>query len=235
MTREERDILIERLAREADEGRQRIEAMRIKREENPYEYDLADRRLTLDQADLCFSAAVEPADETLSTVVNVKGPPADETLVTLPNVKAPPVEKSNGDGLLYRMGPENALAPAPQPEPMPPADGEAYPPLDQLHETIAMFVSEYVRHKLGERDTALNTLRAEVEALKAALREREERASAIAEVKRQYEGERVEHEALRLSSALSARDAKIEKLETQLQMLCKFLSLSGDHKLPEGL
>jgi hypothetical protein len=91
MSPEEREILIERLARENAEARERIEALRIKREENPYEYDLADRRLTDDPSDLCFTAAVEPAED-------------------------PPVEKSNGNGLLiYRMT-ENARTSAPAPD-----------------------------------------------------------------------------------------------------------------------
>jgi hypothetical protein len=88
MTPEEKLALIQRLAREADEGRQRIEAMRLKRKEDPYSFDLADRRLTDDPSDLCFTTAMEPAE-------------------------GPPVEKSNGNALLYRMGPENALAPTP--------------------------------------------------------------------------------------------------------------------------
>jgi hypothetical protein len=88
LTPEEKLELIERLARENEEARERIAELERKRLEDP-SFDLADRRLTDDASDLCFTAAVEPAE-------------------------GPPVEKSSGNGLLmFRMGPENALAPAP--------------------------------------------------------------------------------------------------------------------------
>jgi hypothetical protein len=209
MTREERAELIERLARENAEARERIEALRLKREENPFEYDLADRRLTDDPSDLHFSAAVQEKAE-----------------------GGPPVAKSNGDGLVYRMGPENALAPVPAAD----TDWSGWEAWMQGHlDILRQEMSAAVSKALGIVTVETRReLRAEIEELRSALREREERASAIAEVKRQYEGERVEHEALRLSSALAARDAKIETLEQKLALLCRFLSL-GEHKLPEGL
>jgi hypothetical protein len=56
----------------------------------------------------------------------------------------------------------------------------------------------------------------------------------IAEVKRQAADMHIQLENQRLETALAARDARIEKLETQVHMLCSFLSVSGLN-LPKGL
>ena len=85
----------------------------------------------------------------------------------------------------------------------------------------------------AEHGAEIALLKARIAELKRTLQEREERATAIAEAKRQHAGERVEHEALRLSAALALRDQRIELLEEKLAMLLRFLSLS--HDLPEGI
>jgi hypothetical protein len=83
----------------------------------------------------------------------------------------------------------------------------------------------------AEHGAEIALLKARIAELKRTLEEREERATAIAEAKRQHAGERVEHEALRLSAALAVRDQRIELLEQKLAMLLRFLSLS--HDLPK--
>jgi hypothetical protein len=80
---------------------------------------------------------------------------------------------------------------------------------------------------------AVRDLKIEIASLKRALEERDARAAAISELKREFQGERTEHQALQLASALAARDAKIEKLEEKLGMLLRFLSLQG-YDLPGG-
>jgi hypothetical protein len=99
--------------------------------------------------------------------------------------------------------------------------------LDIITKAMGEFASEYTHEKLAP-------LKAEIADLKRTLVEREERVKAIAEVKRELVGERVEREALQLSAALAARDARIAGLEDRLQMLLRFLSLSG-YDLPRGM
>jgi hypothetical protein len=76
--------------------------------------------------------------------------------------------------------------------------------------------------------------KAEIADLRRAVAERDERAKALADVKREFASERAEREALQLSAALAARDARITALEDRLQMLLRFLSLSGIDP-PRGL
>jgi hypothetical protein len=99
--------------------------------------------------------------------------------------------------------------------------------IDVLTRTIGEFASQYVHEKL-------QPLRTEIADLRRTLVERDERARALAEVKREVAGERVEREALQLSAALAARDAKIAALEDRMQILLRFLSLSGIDP-PKGL
>jgi len=70
--------------------------------------------------------------------------------------------------------------------------------------------------------------------LRNLFQQREERATAVAEVRREHMGERAELERQRFATALAERDAKIEKLEMQMKMLCSFLSVGG-YDLPKGL
>jgi hypothetical protein len=86
----------------------------------------------------------------------------------------------------------------------------------------------------AERTADTAALRRELTELRRALQERDERSRALGELKHELAGERVEREALQLSAALAVRDAKIEKLEMQVRMLCQFLSVGG-LDLPKGL
>jgi hypothetical protein len=99
--------------------------------------------------------------------------------------------------------------------------------VELLTKTLGEFAVEFARQEVAP-------LKTEIAELRRTLVERDERAHAVAEAKRQHAGERVEYEALQLSAALAARDAKIEKLETQIRMLCSFLSVGG-YDLPKGL
>jgi hypothetical protein len=63
VTPEERLDWIDRLQREAAEGRARVEERRRQREENPLDYlEAADARLTQDPSDLHFTAPTEPLE-----------------------------------------------------------------------------------------------------------------------------------------------------------------------------
>jgi hypothetical protein len=99
--------------------------------------------------------------------------------------------------------------------------------IELLIQALGEFGVEFTREKVAP-------LEAKIADLRRTLQERDERTKAIAEIKREVAGERVEREALQLSAALAVRDAKIEKLETQIRMLCSFLSVSGVD-LPKGL
>jgi hypothetical protein len=144
------------------------------------------------------------------------------------------VERDAG-GLLFRQQ-DNALVSAPEAA----ADWSAWQAwldghlnvlraemMEAVAEGMAEFANEYIAEKLAPLQTELTDLR-------RTLQERDERAVAIAEVKKQYAGERAEREALALAAALTVRDAKIEKLEMQLGILLRFLSLSGLEP-PKGL
>jgi hypothetical protein len=61
-----------------------------------------------------------------------------------------------------------------------------------------------------------------------------ERSAYVAEVKKQAAFVHAELEQHRVGALLAERDARIEKLETQVHMLCSFLSVSG-LTLPKGL
>ena len=99
--------------------------------------------------------------------------------------------------------------------------------MEAVAEGMAEFASTYVAERLAP-------LQSEIAALKHVLQERDERAKALGELKHELAGERVEREALQLSAALVARDAKIAALEDKLQMLLRFLSLQGVD-LPRGM
>jgi hypothetical protein len=99
--------------------------------------------------------------------------------------------------------------------------------MDIVARAMAEFTSEYTRERL-------QPLEAEIAELRRVLAERDERSKALAEIKREFAGERAEAEALQLASALAARDHRIEQLETQVRMLCGFLSVGG-YTLPKDL
>src|SRR5262249_28112780 len=75
---------------------------------------------------------------------------------------ASPVQRSNAEGVLYRMGPENALAPRPQRVPVP-LEGE-YPPLGTLVRSLGATTAQYVAKKLAERDRKIERLEAKLDA-----------------------------------------------------------------------
>jgi hypothetical protein len=212
----ERLATIQELQEQIDAGRERIEERRRQREEDPIAFDD------------CLRAERQAEAERVAYVQR----------------------KVDAEGLLYRTT-WNEPAPAARADAGPlDADGAALDEnarnqkgwddwiaahlrnergelLDMITEAVAEFTSEYVSKKL-------QPLRTEIADLKRALAEREERAAAISEVKKQYAGERVEREALQLSSALGVRDARIERLEMQVKMLCGFLSVGG-YTLPKDL
>jgi hypothetical protein len=224
MDRLERLNRIAELKQKADAGRARIAARVAAREADPFseiEQLLADRRLTKDENDLGYTRPV----------------------------RASLVRKSDPGGLLYRITDNNAPA-SDRGADDGPSDtdidaenarnqkgwddwiaahlrNERGALLDMVTEAVAEFTSGYVSEKL-------QPLRTEIADLKRALAEREQRAAAISEVKKQYAGERLERDALQLSSALALRDARIAALEDRLQMLLRFLSLS-DINPPKGL
>jgi hypothetical protein len=101
----------------------------------------------------------------------------------------------------------------------------------EIFNTVAEQMAEFASEYVGEK---LQPLRSEIADLRRTLAERDERTKALGELRHELAGERVEREALQLSSALAARDAKIAALEDRLQMLLKFLNVSG-YDLPRGM
>jgi hypothetical protein len=81
---------------------------------------------------------------------------------------------------------------------------------------------------------AMGELQQEVRELRAALASQTEKAAQLSEVKKQASIDRRERERVQRDADLAARDAKIERLELQVKMLCQFLSVSG-LDLPRGL
>jgi hypothetical protein len=81
-------------------------------------------------------------------------------------------------------------------------------------------MSEYTHLKL-------EPIRRELADLRRTLEERDERGRAVAEVRRELQGERVERQALELSAALERRDARIAALEQRVDMLLRHMSLMG--------
>jgi hypothetical protein len=79
-------------------------------------------------------------------------------------------------------------------------------------------------------DAAVAEVRAEVRSI---LEAQIERGAQALEVRKQATEARVELERQRSATALAERDHRIEKLETRVQMLCQFLSVSG-YDLPRG-
>jgi hypothetical protein len=63
---------------------------------------------------------------------------------------------------------------------------------------------------------------------------RGEYAVRLIEMKQQMSAAHTESERQQYHGALAERDARIEKLEMQVRMLCNFLSVSG-HDLPRGV
>jgi len=80
-----------------------------------------------------------------------------------------------------------------------------------------------------ERNADTAALRRELTELRRTMQEREDRAAAVAEVRKQYVG----LERQQLQTELASRDTRITALEERLQMLLRFLSINGLD--PKGL
>ena len=152
---------------------------------------------------------------------------------------SPPMSETGDPGICYRDYTNGALLAASAPE----QDGfdlQGWLDHHLANEREAMLdgVAEFVVTMLDrERDAFSRQLaeqRREITELRNLFQQREERATAVAEVRREHMGERAELERQRFATALAERDAKIEKLEMQMKMLCSFLSVGG-YDLPKGL
>jgi hypothetical protein len=204
MDRNERLDRIDELRRQADEGRARIAEREAERERDPIAMDnyLRGEREAAAAAEQ-GTLVQRRADEGLihRTV--------DNALVTVPEGAVP----SDDDdwNRWFSQGFANHFEP------------ERIALLDRVAEGMAEFVSGYLREEM-------QPLKTEIAELKRALMEREERATAIAEVRKQYVG----LERQRQEAELAARDTRIAALEQRVEMLLKFLSLTG-LDLPKGL
>ena len=210
MDREER---IEQLQRETEEHKASIAAREAARERDPIAYD--DFVMREGRAGLRFRTQenTAPALPTYVEMYHDRNDPSHKFLVHNLDARAEFNQKGWDEWVKGHI--KNSLT------------SERTEVLDQVARTVAEFTSQYIHEKM-------QPLRTEIDNLKRALAERDERARAIAEVKREAAGERVEREALQLSSALAARDAKIAALEERLQMLLRFLSVSG-YDLQRGM
>jgi hypothetical protein len=83
-------------------------------------------------------------------------------------------------------------------------------------------------------DSKIRDLEAGITELRRIVEERHARSVEIATVKGDADAGRLRYQERAFENALGVRDVKIEKLEAQLQILLKFLSLSGLN-LPDGL
>jgi hypothetical protein len=103
-----------------------------------------------------------------------------------------------------------------------------------LIDAIEQDVNNVAASLRSERDAGEAKLQREITELRRVMQEREERAGAIAEVKKQLTLERDQRERTQFEAALVQRDARIAALEDKLQMLLRFLSVSG-YDLPRGM
>jgi hypothetical protein len=99
-----------------------------------------------------------------------------------------------------------------------------------LERDVAEVVTNLRDEIRADRDAGEAKLRREITELQRVVAEHEERRAAVAEVRKEYAG--VERE--RLESALAQRDARINALEERMQILLRFLSLTGIDP-PKGL
>jgi hypothetical protein len=111
-------------------------------------------------------------------------------------------------------------------------------PVENENRALKAMLGDLV-NKFNDRAAKLQTELNELKQLERARTSREqalaETRDYVAEVTRQAADVHIQLENQRLETALAARDARIERLELQLRMLCEFLSVSGDYKLPKGL
>jgi hypothetical protein len=143
MTPEERLDWIDRLQREAAEGRERIAELQRRRLEDPFAYDLADYRFTQEAGDFVYAAPTEP----------LEGRGARHT------------RRIGGEGgLVYRMT-ENAPAPAPPPAGAPSSDEGDW--RDAVAEGIAI-ACEALRHEIERELTVLRNENRELKGMLSA-------------------------------------------------------------------
>src|SRR5262249_4858718 len=88
----------------------------------------------------------------------------DEWLARREAAAASPVQRSNAEGVRYRMGPENAPAQRRQPVRVLSEKGE-YPPLNTLVRSLGASTAQYVAKKLAERDRRIAALEAKLDAV----------------------------------------------------------------------
>jgi hypothetical protein len=99
MTSEERLELIDRLKREADEGRERIAALAAAREADPFRHEEpADQRITKDANDLLYTDAHEPVGSPhMRANVDARGLVYKTMETPLPAVPEPVLDISDGE------------------------------------------------------------------------------------------------------------------------------------------
>ena len=225
MDREQRLDLMDRLQADNEAARERLAERQRQREDDPaamQNWLLADRRATGDEHDLAFT---EPCEPVASPSVTKSGLPGGlirkitETARARPAVTVAAASTGNGDDSngwndWVKRHLENERA--------------------EVLDLVVRMVGQVIHEMRKERAVEIAALRRELTQLRSLLGEREERAAAVAEVKRQYAQDRGERDRERLQADLASRDAKIEKLEMQVRMLCQFLSVSG-YDLPRGI
>jgi hypothetical protein len=142
-------------------------------------------------------------------------------------VASPPVRENDAPRGVIRKRFENPLPPAPEPEPS--DDGDVWHGLDRFTKATADALDRDARE--------LAELRGKIERLEADKRERAirdqtivERSGRIVELQRENADSRAQLQRKQLEQALAERDARIDKLETRLNMLLGFISPS----LPRG-
>jgi hypothetical protein len=92
-----------------------------------------------------------------------------------------------------------------------------------------------LKNRRADRDDGkIAKLEAGITGLRRVVEERHARSVEIATVKGDADAGRLRYQERAFENSLALRDSKIEKLEAQLTMLLKFLSLNGLN-LPEGL
>jgi hypothetical protein len=207
--RSERSDMIDRLRAETDEARERIAEREAERERDPIKMD-----------DYLRSKRDDRSAFERRRYVDREAPSGE---------------------LAYRTT-ENALQPTPALD-ADAANAEGWDRWIKAHlaierkgliEAIEQDVGEVVARLRAERDVGETQLRRQITELRCTLQEREERAAALVEVRKELVLERGERERTQLEAALAQRDARINALEERMQILLRFLSLSGIDP-PKGL
>jgi len=92
-----------------------------------------------------------------------------------------------------------------------------------------------LKNRRADRDDGkVRELEAGITELRRVVEERHARSVEIATVKGDADAGRLRYQERAFENALAVRDARIERLEMQLKMLCQFLSVGG-YDMPKGL